>query len=111
MDVARDSLTSEYMEECEFYQIEILNCSLMTLTVYCVNWLHAKAKHDWWQEEYILIQAEMEWTQIFFQHRADEWAQWQDLKEMNPGHMACAEQQISMWMKLKSHAKSSFEKV
>ena len=58
----------------------------------------------------MLIPAEMDWTQRFFQHKAGEWSKWRDLKANSPGHAAYAEQQISMWSALKEHSKSSFDR-
>jgi hypothetical protein len=41
--------------------------------VYRVHWLKAKSRRDRWQEEQILLASEMEWTELFFRHRASRW--------------------------------------
>jgi hypothetical protein len=43
------------------------------MAVYRVHWLKAKSRRDRWQEEEILLASEMEWTELFFRHRASRW--------------------------------------
>jgi hypothetical protein len=43
------------------------------IPVYRVHWLKAKARRDRWREEQILVASEMEWTELFFRHRASRW--------------------------------------
>jgi hypothetical protein len=44
-----------------------------SMAVYRVHWLKAKSRRDRWQEEEILLASEMEWTELFFRHRASRW--------------------------------------
>lgn len=43
------------------------------IVVYRVHWLKAKSRRDRWREEQVLLASEMEWTEIFFRHRASCW--------------------------------------
>ena len=43
------------------------------MAVYRVHWLKAKARRDRWREEQILLASEMQWTELFFHHRASQW--------------------------------------
>jgi hypothetical protein len=43
------------------------------MAVYRVHWLKAKSRRDRWREERILLASEMEWTELFFRHRARLW--------------------------------------
>src|SRR5882762_6556127 len=43
------------------------------MAVYRIHWLKAKCRRDCWQEELILLQSEMNWTEHFFRHRASRW--------------------------------------
>jgi hypothetical protein len=77
-------------------------------TVYRVNWLRAKARYDQWSEEHILIPNEMNWTQLFFLNKANEWAGLSNLVPDKPGHVCFAEGQISMWKELAFQATKAF---
>src|SRR5882762_11894904 len=43
------------------------------MAVYRVHWLKAKSRRDRWREEELLLTSEMEWTELFFRHRASRW--------------------------------------
>jgi len=43
------------------------------VTVYRVHWLKAKSRRDRWREEHIILTSEMQWTELFFRHRASCW--------------------------------------
>ncbi len=38
-----------------------------------VNWLRAKARSKRWQEEVLILQHEMVWTQMWFEHQQEVW--------------------------------------
>ncbi|KAF8463731.1 hypothetical protein DFH94DRAFT_686719 [Russula ochroleuca] len=66
---------------------------------YRVNWLRAKAHHDRWNEELLIVQHEMKWTILWFKHQVKEWkARLNKSTEENKlGHVAYAEKQVAMW--------------
>ena len=66
-----------------------------------MNWLHARAQNNRWEEELRLTKHEMEWTVRWYVHRAQQWRARRDAAELlSRGHRAYAEKQISMWNEL-----------
>lgn len=48
--------------------------TLMALsTVYRVHWLKAKARRNRWNEEFILLSSEMDWTVLYYRYQASRW--------------------------------------
>ena len=43
------------------------------LLVYRVNWLRAKARRDRWVEEKDLLESELLWTKLYFEHQQQVW--------------------------------------
>jgi hypothetical protein len=75
MDVQADGQAAHGMAECEWSKI---NSGVLfahgSMTVYRVHWLKAKSRRDRWREEQILLASEMQWTELFFRHRASRWS-------------------------------------
>jgi hypothetical protein len=44
-------------------------------TVYRVHWLKAKARRNRWNEEFILLSSEMDWTVLYYRYQASRWQQ------------------------------------
>ena len=76
-------------------------------SVYRINWLRARAKKSRWEEEITLIRREMEWTQLFFNHKAKEWKDMAD-DSGTPGQRSYAEKQSAMWLGLSHESIESF---
>jgi hypothetical protein len=76
-----------------------INSGIDCYSVYRVNWLRAKARHDRWNEELLIVQHEMKWTILWFKHQIKEWKDRlkRSEKENKPGHIAYAEKQVAMW--------------
>ena len=68
----------------------------LTLLVYRVNWLRAKARVDQWQEELVLVKHEM---RLWLKNQAKLWGE--RLKRENSflpnGHKAYATKQQKLW--------------
>ena len=86
-----------WMQECKvtFSVNASIDCSL----VYRVNWLRAKARHDRWKEELLIVRYEMKWTILWFKHQMKEWKDRlrRSVEEKKLGHIAYAEKQVAMW--------------
>jgi hypothetical protein len=76
-----------------------VNASIDCSLVYRVNWLRAKARHDRWKEELLIVQHEMKWTISWFKHHMKKWKDRlrKSVEEEKPGHIAYAEKQVAMW--------------
>ena len=96
---------STYLNEC-MYTMQSHNSSL-TIIVYRINWLRARAKKLRWQEEIALIPREMEWTVAFFLYKAKQWKTTAD-SSRTAGPRAYALRQRAMWMHFADRATSSF---
>jgi hypothetical protein len=46
--------------------------------------LKAKARRDCWNEEFILISSEMDWTVQFYRYQAKKWERHADIMRANP---------------------------
>jgi hypothetical protein len=55
------------------YQLQEYFSAHDNVTVYRVHWLKAKSRRDRWREEHIILASEMQWTELFFRHRASCW--------------------------------------
>ena len=76
-------------------------------TVYRVNWLHAKARKERWEEEMELVMSEMNWTVNCFCHHERVWKQRAE-EAKSPGHMAYAWKQSQTWGKWARVAEDTF---
>jgi hypothetical protein len=78
-----------------------------------VHWLKAKARFNRWDEEFMLIPNEMDWTVRYFQHQAEKWGERADsAKEKSlRGHSAYALKQKWIWEQFASRAKDAFDNV
>jgi len=69
------------------------------LSVYRVNWLRAKARHDRWNEEKHIVEKEMVWTTEYFRNMHRIWAA-RSQRAIEPdqsGLQSYAEKQMDMW--------------
>ena len=82
----------------------------MSLLVYRVNWLRAKARFDRWVEEETLVKHEMRWTTIWFQKQVDLWVK--RSKSEDPslpiGHKSYAIKQEKLWKAFLMKASGNF---
>jgi hypothetical protein len=83
---------------------------MIVIAVYRVHWLRAKAQKVRWIEELQCLQVEMESAVRFFRHQAQFWQSKMEVVEhqSQPGHVAWAERQISMWNSMAMQAESKF---
>lgn len=51
-------------------------------TVYRVHWLKAKARKNRWNEEFILLASEMDWTVLYYRYQAAGWQRRADQVDM-----------------------------
>ena len=77
------------------------------LPVYRVNWLHAKARKERWQEEMELVVSEMSWTVNCFKYHEGGWEK-RAKEAKGLGETAYAWKQKSMWEKWVKSAKDAF---
>ena len=72
-----------------------------------VNWLRAKARHQCWKEEVTILENEMVWIKLWFEHQIQVW---EDRKKTSTssGHMVFAAKQVWVWKKVLSDARQSF---
>jgi len=96
---SKNSLTGEWMEECECDKFLSLLPSKFACLVYRVNWLRAKARVDRWLEEEILVKHEMEWTVIWFKNQAELWGERSRRTDCDlpTGHKSYAAKQQKLW--------------
>ncbi|KAF8225718.1 hypothetical protein L208DRAFT_1305158 [Tricholoma matsutake] len=91
LDVAGDSISSNHLNE-----------------FHCVNWLRVKASFDRTTEETILVNYEMKWTILFFEHQAKEWTS-REREAWSAGHQMYACKRQVMWSGFAKTARTSFE--
>ena len=92
----------EWLTECEFtYELCFPRTDFYLFVILCevyrVSWLRAKARHDRWDEENILVKNEMQWTVLGFQNLCNEWKRRAKESQNHPGRLAYAEKQVAMW--------------
>ena len=58
-----------------------------------------------------MVEAEMEWTMLFFQRRKDEWVARAQRWDQVSGHHAYALQQAFMWRQLRDSAEFGVQKI
>ena len=107
---SKDSLTGEWMEECElvlFTSQLIYSCLSL---VYRVNWLRAKSRVDRWVEEEILVKNKMHWTILWFQNQVNLWSERSTRQDnsLTPGHKSYAIKQQKLWNMFREKATERF---
>ena len=70
--------------------------------VYRVSWLRAKARFNRWEEEVELLEHELKWTMLWFDHQKTLWAKRADESEQMvlQGHACYAWKQVQLWEKM-----------
>jgi hypothetical protein len=69
---------------------------LTTCAVYRVNFLRAKARYDRWDEELKIVQHEMQWCVLYFEHQMQVWGERAQVATRE-GPRAYAYKQVAMW--------------
>jgi hypothetical protein len=72
-----------------------------------VNWLRAKARHRRWQEEVTILENEMVWIKLWFEHEMKVWEDRQK-QSTSSGHRIFAAKQVWVWNRFLSDATQSF---
>jgi hypothetical protein len=93
---------------CVLSLFQGINNSSFNLAVYRVNWLRAKARHDRWEEEVILVTKEMGWTVNWFNHYATRWRLRAQNVDAKGGAAAYAWKQAQVWESLKKDCEVMF---
>lgn len=106
VDIEGDSTQSNWLTECECAcgpsNARNADCSA---PVHRVNWFRAKSRKDRWAEEFVMVTAEMAWTQASFHNKANLW---RSRLYGPPGHVCYARRQVSLWTRMAEHAASRF---
>jgi len=78
--------------------------------VYRVNWLRAKAWFDRWEEEVKLVENEMRWTVLWFEHHGKLWKEraMKSKQDGKNGHACYAWKQVKMWKRMADNAGETF---
>ena len=86
-------------------------CLTEIFAVLRVNWLRAKARHDRYKEDVEILQNEMWWMVLWFQHQTKKWEGLADGARMESkgGHLAYAEKQIAMWKAWGQECEKAFQ--
>ena len=90
-----------------------LAADLTVTQVTRVNWLRAKARKTRWEEEVVILQHEMTWTQMWFEHQMIKWKGRMEAANLasKMGHHAYAAKQVRIWSEFGQHARTEFGKV
>jgi hypothetical protein len=72
-----------------------------------VMWLRAKARHERWKEEVMIVENEMTGIKLWFEHQIQVW---EDRKQRSTssGHRVFAAKQVWVWMTFLSDASKFF---
>jgi hypothetical protein len=75
--------------------------------------LRAKARHQRWKEEITILENEMIWTQLWFQHQIQVWQERQNMAagSLTDGHKVYAAKQVWVWKTFLEDARKSFQSV
>ena len=75
-----------------------------------VNWLRARARHQRWKEEITILENEMTWTELWFQHQIEVWDERKQVASvsLSDGHKVYAAKQVWVWKSFLDDAKKSF---
>jgi hypothetical protein len=78
-----------------------------------VNWLRAKARSKRWEEEVLILEHEMIWTELWFWHQKNKWEEQIKAAKLasKPGHQAYAAKQVGIWSQFGGNAKKEFGKI
>jgi hypothetical protein len=72
-------------------------------------WLRAKARHERWKEEVMIVENEMTWIKLWFEHQIQVWED-RKKRSTSSGHRVFAAKQVGMWRTFLSDACESFTK-
>jgi hypothetical protein len=90
----------------------ILSCFLHDIyfLVTHINWLCARARHQRWEEEIVIVKHEMVWTQLWFGHQVQMWETRRSnaFFAMSKGHEVYAAKQVWVWNQFLNDAKKCF---
>jgi hypothetical protein len=72
--------------------------------------LRAKARHQRWEEEITIVENEMAWTQLWFQHQIQVWEKRRQVARLSlsHGHTVYAAKQVWVWTNFLDDARKSF---
>jgi hypothetical protein len=75
--------------------------------------LRAKARHQRWKEEITILENEMIWAQLWFQHQMQVWQERQKVAAngLSDGHKVYAAKQVWVWKTFLDDARKSFKSV
>jgi hypothetical protein len=75
--------------------------------------MRAKARHQRWKEEITILENEMIWTMLWFQHQIQLWEERKTLAAefLSDGHKVYAAKQIWDWKTFWDDARCSFQSV
>lgn len=73
---------------------------LYFIVVKRVHFLRARALRNRWNEEYILLNYEMEWTVRFFQKKSEYWKSGADTEDISSGAKAYARRREAQWKEM-----------
>ena len=90
-----------------------LGLSVTVKLVTRVNWLRAQARSKRWEEEVLILEHEMTWTQMWFEHQRKNWEERMEGAKIasRKGHQAYAAKQIMIWKRFEDHARKEFGNV
>ena len=72
-----------------------------------MNWLRAKARHQRWKEEVTILENEMVWIKLWFEHQIEVWED-REKRSTSSGHRIFAAKQVWVWKRFLSDARQSF---
>jgi hypothetical protein len=78
------------------------------MTVYRVNFLRAKARYDRWEEESKVVQHEMRWCVLYFEHQMQIWGE-RAQAATREGPRAYAHKQVAMWRNFATDGRRRFD--
>jgi hypothetical protein len=70
-------------------------------------WLRAKARHQRWKEEVMIVENEMTWIKLWFQHQLEVW-EGRQKRSTSSGHRVFAAKQVWVWKRFLSDASQTF---
>ena len=82
----------------------MINLSDSHAEVFRVQWLRAKAIKDHFEEEVVLLKAEMGWTVNYFHNQSLNWKVLYNAGDNDRGRACIAAKESAVWEKLKEDA-------
>jgi hypothetical protein len=75
--------------------------------------LRAKARHQRWEEELLIVKHEMLWTVLWFGEQKKNWEQRRDnaMLTQSRGHCCYAEKQMYIWESFVASAREEFKDI